>query len=964
MSKNQKSKNYAVTKLHKILDYNSKKDIRPENEKYLGSLSQRLKEISGEEIILKRKINKEILEDGADTLKPKVIVHAREVKKESELPEIKIEEKKKREFRGEDIFEIKKIKIKEPKFIEVKPKASSKEEIIEIGDLKAEEEKLLEWDSIEVHKKEEKLEELPELESISQIEIKKTEPEPFEKIKEKKEEKKEIDDSTNFCPECGTKLDNLVEVCSNCGKKIRDEEIPSFIPVKKVEKEHIPSEWEPIEIEKPKDEKISFIEKEVKITVFKDFKSIDDEIAALLYNNGITTIDLLNKATLKELTKIKGIKKKAAKRIKKELKKMSKKPEKEKPIEIEVFEKEDFIEEEFPVDKEIEEESEEWSSNAELTSKPSVWEPIEDEFKETEEKETVIFEEFTADKEIEKSLIDEEIKVEVFRNIKSIDSKTAVLLFDNGYSTVDALIEAPIKDLIKIEGIKRKTVKKIKKELDKTESTPSIIPSEEKQEKTKTDNFQKIREELDTTKQEFKTITKELNKKEKNTQKLQEELDDKIKDLESKKTELYNRDEEIKQLQNQSEQSKQELEIGSQELNKKQEEIDQLQKGLEDKTLDLESKTNEIDDRDKEIKQLQNQLEKRLQELETGNSELNKKEEEIEKIKQDLLIKTEELDEKYKTITELQSELTDKQKELERKDKEIKIKAFKDMISIDDETAILLFDNGITTIDALKTTPQKSLIKIKGIKRKKANHIKKELDEKSNKESFQELEPEIEKRPTEYIPDKKETTKKLKAEEERSAEYSADENEITKYEAREIDKKIADEFSLVVIDDDIFEDIKSIDEKTSKLLKENGITTIDALKVATVKDLTKIKGIKRKIAKQIKKEIINSPETDIDKKVEASSEGEEEISGDEEETEWEYYDEHLISHSTLKEYKGFRQGDYSLYKKEIETKSGKKRAVRFFSKAEPDDAEPIDLPNGYEVKKNKKTGLPYLRKKK
>ena len=128
MSKNQKSKNYAITKLYKILDYNSKKDIKPENEKYLGSLSQRLKDISGEEIIYKKKIRKEDFKDDADYLKPKVIVHAREIKEEPKPPEVKFEEIKKMEFRDEDVFEIKKVKIAEPEFIKVKPKVTSKEE--------------------------------------------------------------------------------------------------------------------------------------------------------------------------------------------------------------------------------------------------------------------------------------------------------------------------------------------------------------------------------------------------------------------------------------------------------------------------------------------------------------------------------------------------------------------------------------------------------------------------------------------------------------------------------------------------------------------------------------------------------------------------------------------------------------------------------------------------------------------
>ena len=66
----------------------------------------------------------------------------------------------------------------------------------------------------------------------------------------------------------------------------------------------------------------------------------------------------------------------------------------------------------------------------------------------------------------------------------------------------------------------------------------------------------------------------------------------------------------------------------------------------------------------------------------------------------------------------------------------------------------------------------------------------------------------------------------------------------------------------------------------------------------------------------------------------------------------------------MKAIKGFIHGDYTLYEKESSTKSGVKRTIRFFSKAKPENAEPIDLPKGYVVKENKKTGVPYLKKQK
>jgi len=62
--------------------------------------------------------------------------------------------------------------------------------------------------------------------------------------------------------------------------------------------------------------------------------------------------------------------------------------------------------------------------------------------------------------------VDWDGKIEVFKDIESIDDETAVLLYDNGLTTIEDLKNATAKDLIKIKGIKRKTVKKIIKELN------------------------------------------------------------------------------------------------------------------------------------------------------------------------------------------------------------------------------------------------------------------------------------------------------------------------------------------------------------------------------------------------------------------------------------------------------------------------------------------------------------------
>ena len=148
--------------------------------------------------------------------------------------------------------------------------------------------------------------------------------------------------------------------------------------------------------------------------------------------------------------------------------------------------------------------------------------------------------------------------------------------------------------------------------------------------------------------------------------------------------------------------------------------------------------------------------------------------------------------------------------------------------------------------------------------------------------------------------------------------------------------------------EDEFKDIKSIDEKIARLLRENGIDSIDALRNLNIKDLTKIRGIKRKIAKQIKHEIEKIPVC---------------LEPAELEQEWEPIEEEIQA-PKAKNIKGFSHGEYILYEKEMDTKSGKKKIVRFFSKSEPEDGKPIKLPKGYEVKENKKTGYPYLKKKK
>jgi hypothetical protein len=60
----------------------------------------------------------------------------------------------------------------------------------------------------------------------------------------------------------------------------------------------------------------------------------------------------------------------------------------------------------------------------------------------------------------------------------------------------------------------------------------------------------------------------------------------------------------------------------------------------------------------------------------------------------------------------------------------------------------------------------------------------------------------------------------------------------------------------------------------------------------------------------------------------------------------------------------YKHGDFTLYKKDIKTATGKIRPIHFFSKKPPEAGEAVQLPDGYTVKVHKRTGLPYLKKTK
>lgn len=51
---------------------------------------------------------------------------------------------------------------------------------------------------------------------------------------------------------------------------------------------------------------------------------------------------------------------------------------------------------------------------------------------------------------------------------------------------------------------------------------------------------------------------------------------------------------------------------------------------------------------------------------------------------------------------------------------------------------------------------------------------------------------------------------------------------------------------------------------------------------------------------------------------------------------------------------------WTLHTRNVELKGGRNQQIYFFSRHKPKSGRPTDMPKGYKVGVNRKTGLPYL----
>ena len=179
---------------------------------------------------------------------------------------------------------------------------------------------------------------------------------------------------------------------------------------------------------------------------------------------------------------------------------------------------------------------------------------------------------------------------------------------------------------------------------------------------------------------------------------------------------------------------------------------------------------------------------------------------------------------------------------------------------------------------------------------------------------------------------------------------------------------------------DLLAEVKGVGKKKAEILYNQGFTSPKKILEAKPEELTKVKGISRRLAERLKKEAMEIPpkmaaefdqmyvfdeETSHEKAEVEKQIAEKTVEFKEEIPEWVTLDKAPVDEE-LPEWKameeeGYRYEDYVLYKVEKSTLKGKKKTSYVFSKKPVKDGVPSKLPSGYVVKV-KRNRIPVLEK--
>ena len=320
------------------------------------------------------------------------------------------------------------------------------------------------------------------------------------------------------------------------------------------------------------------------------------------------------------------------------------------------------------------------------------------------------------------------------KNLKSIDEKTAKKFIAKGIETIDKLKSTTKKDLLKIRGIKKKKIEEIFKELKTFENKVDDLNDSNIKETVST-NIEKVgkgdlqkpdKEELEVEKQ-IKAKKRSLFKipKIKKDAKIKEvETKEEIKEQEKKITpekEPYTKHDKSKpenQIRESEEEkprkTKKKLSIKIRKIKKKKpqppEIIDTKSHLEEQESYKIETKTVIPEETIKKPKKLKRKISFKLPIIQKDKQ----KQIPPSKEKTQNVFKKEDIELSEETIE--------------------KIKVFKELKSIDYKIAIALYDSDIRSVDDLKKSSIKDLVKIKGLNKRIVKKIIKDLKVHFNKQ--------------------------------------------------------------------------------------------------------------------------------------------------------------------------------------------------------------------------------------
>jgi hypothetical protein len=573
--------------------------------------------------------------------------------------------------------------------------------------------------------------------------------------------------------------------------------------------------------------------------------------------------------------------------------------------------------------------------------------------------------------------IQSEIPIQIFAGIPSINSSLANELYNHGYTSIDKIRFAAIADLTNIKGIRKKTAKQIKKDIENlqqiTQQTREQTVDEPGKQPTsdtwkpieigRSSEDYDIQQQIEEKNQQIQTLQLELQNTEQQNQELKNTTTSYQQQINELSTQLTEKETQLKTLianqqtrEDTAQQDQQKHSETQQSLAEKTAQLAQLQNELSQTNQNLTTQQNDVKTAQTKLQDSQQQLRELTQTIQQDKELLTQIEDKnqsnelllqenattIEQLQTNLETKTQEVTQTQQKLTSLHEQHTILQQQITEK-----------------TTKITTLTTQLEALSQKNDTFDKQVVEKDKII---VNHENKLKQQTEDLQKFQQkiivlqnhensLEQQLKEKEIELQQTLKHTTKQSQPTP--TALPIPTPKPYSPTFSKEAENRIQE-----------LQQFKTIDRTTAEMLYGHGITSAQSLIHITIKDLQKIKGMKRRTARKIRKELDTLKSSQLTTPIQKPAQKEFQTTGEDADsyTEWESYDVEETQERSKERTQAYTHGEYTLYKKEIVIKNGSNRTVHFFSKKIPDSGKPAALPEGYIVKINKKTGLPYIKK--